>query len=654
MRDPCQFLSDQVDELTQTIQDLEDILPELPPRQRASVLAQIARDRAQLRTLQGRLRACEANPAPFLLQMDGIEVTQAIQDMRPSVTLITGKRTAVRVYLSYYASPDIQVRGELLARSGSGAFYTVPSSNQAVLSSSNAGNLQPKRFDASLSLNFILPPEATSAGPWDFSLNSLVNTATGAVLTVARTATQRITFVNAAPLRVRVLGVRYATGSPAVQHTPSDLDFNLLFSWLRRAYPVSQVIGTRALIDISPTAPATFGSGDVNAQLAAIRALDVSSGTDRRTHYYGMVSDAGFFMRGSAAGIPGTPDPSTVASGPTGSANWGWDNDGSYGDWYGGHELGHTFGRFHPGFCGESHDDPSYPFTAGQLASNDDSFCGFDVGDPGLGLPPTALQGTVWHDVMTYCIRQWLSSYTYEGIRTRLTAEDGLPAGAVPPGGGASGGPPDRRFPDGPPRAPGAPPQNLINVVARVNLTKNEGRIHYVHPVAGVPVTAAAPGSSVALRLKATNGAVLTEYRVPVKIDSCLEDSDRTGLVDVIIPASPEARQIELVIGDRSTDTFSAGGPPQPIRDVKRSEDPAETGLTWGGGAPAKEGTSYVVQASEDEGRTWFTVAVGLKKPQFKFDPKQFPGAKKVHIRILATNGFTQTVAATEVFSVPG
>src|SRR5258708_4842157 len=128
--------------------------------------------------------------------MDAIEVTQSIQDMGHSVRLITGKRTAVRLYLSYYASPDIRVRGELLARSGSGAFYTVASSNQAVLSSTNAGNLHPKRFDASLTLNFILPPEATSAGPWDFSLNSLVNTATGAVLTVARTTTQRVTFVN--------------------------------------------------------------------------------------------------------------------------------------------------------------------------------------------------------------------------------------------------------------------------------------------------------------------------------------------------------------------------------------------------------------------------------------------------------------------------
>src|SRR5207237_5618983 len=146
-----------------------------------------------------------------------------------------------------------------------------------------------------------------------------------------------------------------------------------------------------------------FTAGDINAQLAAIRAQDVAAGVDKRTHYYGMVADGGFFMRGFAAGIPGQPDPSVVASGPTGPNSWGWDFDGSYGDWYGGHELGHTFGRKHPGFCGESHDDPSSPYPAGQLASSDSSFVGFDVGDGGLNIPMAALPGTKWHDFMTYC-----------------------------------------------------------------------------------------------------------------------------------------------------------------------------------------------------------------------------------------------------------
>ena len=650
MANPCQFLQDQADELEQQIQDLTDELPELPPSARAAVRAEIARLRRQLSTVRGRLRACNVDPTPFLLQMDGIEVTQAIQDMRHSVALIAGKRTAVRVYLSYYASPDIQVRGELLARSASGAFFTIASTNQPLLSSANAGNLRPKRLNASLSLNFILPAEMISTGRWDFSLNSLLKVSTGSPLTVARPITQRVTFVNGAPLRVRVLGVRYSTGSPAVQHIPSDLDYNLLFSWLRRAYPAPQVIATRALIDISSSAPPVFGSGDVNAQLAAIRALDVSGGADKRTHYYGMMSDAGFFMRGSAAGIPGSPDPSTVASGPTGSATWGWDTDGSYGDWYGGHELGHTFGRFHPGSgCGESSDDPSFPYPNGQLASDDSSYCGFDVGDPALGIMPAALPGTLWHDVMTYCQRQWLSAYTYDGIRIRLTAENALPAGAAPGAGGA----PDRRFPEHL-QLSKETGENLINVVARVNLTRNEGKIQYVHPVAAGASETILSVSPVLLRFKTKSGELLNEYRVPVKLDSETDQrGEVTGLVDAILPASPEARQIELMIGETTTDTFRAGGRVRPIKSVRKLKEPNAMGLSWEHDAVAEEGTSYAVQASTDEGETWFTVGVGLKTPEFRFDAKQFPGAKRIHIRILATNGFAQTVVQSEVFEVP-
>ena len=61
------------------------------------------------------------------------------------------------------------------------------------------------------------------------------------------------------------------------------------------------------------------------------------------SHYYAMVADNAGFMRGCAVGV--------VASGPTGTSDWGWDFDGTYGDWYGGHELGHTYGRGHANFC---------------------------------------------------------------------------------------------------------------------------------------------------------------------------------------------------------------------------------------------------------------------------------------------------------------
>jgi hypothetical protein len=629
-------------------------LPEL----RDVAWAEIEKLQEERRRMHIRLTACQENPASFLLQMEGIEVTQAIQDMSHSVTLFAGKRTAVRIYLSYCGSPDILVQGGLLARSDSGTLTTVPSWKPALLSAANAGDLRTARLDAKLSLNFILPPELTAAGGWNFSLGSLVDAVTGTSLTVFGQTSREVSFVDTAPLRLRVFAVRYPWVDPVTHaqymFTPSDKDFDLLFSWLARAYPVAQVIGSRAQIDVNlPSGgrrcfndvdPSIFCASDVNDQLAHIRRLDVAWGADHRTHYYGMVSDGGrnsgkntgYRLRGQANVVPSTPDPSAVATGPTGSGtapsgngDTTWDTDGSWGDWSCGHELAHTFGRAHPGFCNQTHDDPDYPFSNGQLANSDDSFCGFDTGDPSLGIEPAALPGAKWHDVMTYCDFQWISSYTYEGIHTRLAAEDLI-------------GPPTIVM------------ENLISVIARVNMSRREGQIRYVHPVGG-PLPAD-PGFSrsplVLLRFKTASGELLNEHHVAVKIDSERDEpQEETGLVDALVVAGPEARQVELVIGGKTVDTFRAGDPPQQIQNMLKSDGPGFLGLSWR--PAAGEGVSYAAQVSADDGKTWFTLAVGLKEPRFSVDPKHFPGAKRIQIRIIATNGFAQMVAPTEVFDAP-
>ena len=95
--------------------------------------------------------------------------------------------------------------------------------------------------------------------------------------------------------------------------------------------------------------------------------------------------------------------------------------------------MAHILGRRHPGFCRDQEpDDLNYPFKNGQLGDENHAFVGFDVGDAALGLPMKALPGEQWHDVMTYCDFQWISSYAYEGVRRRLLAEDALVSGTGP------------------------------------------------------------------------------------------------------------------------------------------------------------------------------------------------------------------------------
>ncbi len=142
----------------------------------------------------------------------------------------------------------------------------------------------------------------------------------------------------------------------AAQQPPDALE-----SWLRRAYPISSLQVTRQTF-IYPT-NGLPNVDTLHGWLALAKLLNlIFSGEDGRVVYYGVVDDGGGFMRGKSLGIP-----STIAAGPSGSDNWGWDFDGSYNDWYGGHEIGHTRGRFHAEFCGAGGGAP-YPYTEGASA----------------------------------------------------------------------------------------------------------------------------------------------------------------------------------------------------------------------------------------------------------------------------------------------
>ncbi len=527
-----------------------------------------------------------ASRTPSLNLNDGMEVTQAIQDMNHTVALIAEKKTVVRIYLGNAQIANLiqPVQGELAVRrlpNEPTALFPSEPDGGMTLGPANEISLLDKRQDARRSLNFVLPGYFTlEGGHFELRLASLCDRATGFPFNVdleQLKISKTVSFEEGPPLRVRVLGMSYSFGTPPVIHTPSDNDFKLIGSWLRRAYPASKVIMTQAILTANATPP--FTAPDICAQLASIRALDTITGgpVDKRTHYYGLVSDAGFFMRGQAASIAATPDPTDVAAGPTGNPaastapSINWDTDASYGDWYTGHELGHTFGRRHPGFCCtapavpcrafnatapggdpscQGRDDPSYPFPTGQLsAGGATDFVGFDVGEFSLNRPMAALPGANSHDVMTYCRNLWLSSYTYNGIRDRLVAENSAEAARLLPKGMAweemAGG------------------RNLVSVVGTVNLTKRKGKLLYVNPLRQGDLSATDPNSGVVLRVKRDDEQLLHEYPVGVKpFSDQLPGEDRLALLDAVIAVYSDARVVELALDGETVETFRADDMP--------------------------------------------------------------------------------------------
>ncbi|MGO9469321.1 MAG: hypothetical protein ACLQVF_34790 [Isosphaeraceae bacterium] len=578
-------------------------------------------------------------PAP-VVQCLGVEVTQVIQEMAHSVSLIAGKETLVRVYLDVHAGSRIPVRGVLSVSDpagSAGGLGTVTSIDSVLLNPAGNGNLRAKRADLGLSLNFRIPVGLTAVGGRVFALDSLRRADTGEALDVPAGASRTATFGQGVPLRVRVLGIRFRAPGGPTEYEPTDLDFDLIRSWLGRAYPTPTVVWSRATVDGPKDWP--FNADDVNAFLRAVRFQDVAAGTDARTHYYGVVADGGaggpYFMRGKASAVPGSPDPSAVASGPTGvpSGNFAWDTDGSYGDWYAGHELGHTFGRPHAEFCGAT-DGAPYPFPNGQLSGANEEFVGLDVGDSAYSIPPRALPGTQWHDLMTYCANEWPSSFSYGGIMARLAVEAGLapnpPAPAQPVAALAAAL--DAATGPGPFSIPVAgPPAGTIHLVAKVDLARGTGSFEQVQPYPGlVPPPDHAPpgrtddGRTLSLRLVDAAGQILSQVPAPFFPNVCgkarlkatgksrpsaggstpaepapaaaEEDHDSEGsrgLVDAKIALLDAAAAIYLVLGDEVLDKFARGATPASITSIRPDIPPAfaaaAAGLApFGGGGTAR------------------------------------------------------------------
>lgn len=371
----------------------------------------------------------------------GIEITQVIQSLNNDVRLIAGKTTVVRVYVdpSVLESPAY-VTGEITWRKGAGGASYLPAMNRVRIRPADAITLPEQRDDLEASLNFRLPDDATAVGTVEIRLNKL-KVPGGDDIPITGNATRSVRFVSAPPLRVRAVGLRYRSeenGTDTV--TPDALHFAYLRSFLGRGYPCAEIEWSQIVVDTDNlTPPFSGGASDlVNAQISAMRVNDLSNGFDPRTHYYGIVDDDGgdSFMRGAAVLNRITNIFGLVACGPSGVPNgWVGDTDASYADWYGAHELGHTFQRRHPGFPTASQPrdpaEPGFPYEDGRISNDDPRFLGFDVGDAALGLPMRPLPGETHHDVMTYADNQWFSQYTYEAIHDRLLLEDTVLAPAT-------------------------------------------------------------------------------------------------------------------------------------------------------------------------------------------------------------------------------
>jgi hypothetical protein len=630
---------------------------------------------------------------PRTLAISHIEVTQSIQDADHAVPILGGRRAYVRVFFDV-ANPssnaiNVPVAGALRVRLPDGSESVLRSVFDEYKPQVSAGqnkDVEAQRRDALSGLIFLLPSNLmASTGRFTVSLAEVFSPDQSVNYTCSncREVARSFEVKDMAPLlRLTVVGVSYSY--KGITYEPRPIDFDMVRSWLMRAYPISSITyrtaikpyrgrGSHPVIDYENQKPDEFLCDDVNTFVAQLRRDDVRGGVDPRTHYFGLVydgnkpADAVFpWMRGCSA-VPRSPDPNALGSGPTGGVRkWGWDESGSYGGWYTAHELGHTLGRKHVGgTCREAAVDTHFPYAGGGLAKpTGPLFIGFDPGD-GLrdaALPPIAIPGRgpvsnkIGHDVMSYCNWQWVSDYTSKQVYDRIVAENNLPGGPPEDSTPVAGAPSTRmaRSRSATNDGSSSASSRLLHVIARLDDGWKKGSIVSVTEIDRAAPNSDPDGSSPLIETLGGDGRVIGSYPVAV-LEFTDPNGDHTrvsdrpaGLISATVPTNAEVVGVRIIYDGKTVSERMAGSgrpevraSPRPLvgalpkssvttRRAVEVQPPATTLalgerrviLNWEGSHEGGKTLNYSVQLSTDDGRSWETVAVDLTTPHVEIEPK--------------------------------
>ncbi len=547
-----------------------------------------------------------ATPVSRQIQVTGVEVTQAVQWKDGlGAPLISGKTTVVRVHLRVAdGKGDIpNVGGEVRYPYGAGG---------GIYSTLNlmTARANPNRAMFNHTLNFVIPGKySTGSGGLFvriFPPTGVTFSSIGEVQT-----TRIISFGTVPPVRVVFVPVSYTLNS--LVRVPPASSINDIRSWLRRAYPVPKVVSMQhpVTLTLSGSPTSLCGSGgwsNLHNQLVKLRKSSKTS-LGANTLYYGMVPSAyestcsGKHIIGKANGIP-----SGEAAGAVYPNNvWISSIPGAeYTGELAGHELGHALNRYHAEFCGAS-GGTSYPYSNGI------------IGEYGLDIQTHAVYPyNTRYDVMTYCDPEWISIFTYKGLRDRLVQFPLAAAGTTVA-------------------------QDAIMITGIINQTAGETTLDPLYRLT-VPDPEWPDGGTCSIVLKDAGDQVLATYPFTPNIDTDpIEGQDEILTISEVVPDDPGLAQVEVQCDGQvlATQTASANAPAVHVLSPNGGEswDGGAQTISWEASDADGDPLQYIVQVSADTGATWTTLAADLTDTSFTFDTALVAGSGQALVRVVATDG---------------
>lgn len=557
-----------------------------------------------------------------------VEITQAIQDLDNSVTLIEGKRTIARVHvqnIGYPSSARVTAKlcrpNECLSPSNSGGkIYVKTTPDRGKIDDSFYFELPPDWLYGTQTMSAEVNPPGESYVPESSTDNNLL--------------LKTINYEMNVPLKITLFGIKYKLDESGQTISPRPTDYDLIRSWIKNAYPTAEIQWLQGSIEMGVGIP---GCKEVLYNLMVRWSLDWATGkisSDRR--YYGIVFDGGNIDNKI---IGCSPIGKKIAAGAAGqpAKDLIWDNDDSYGDWYAGHELGHSYGQFHilggPSGgpkCGEE-PDPIILYPDGIIggpSTNANMFYGLFVDQLSL-YPPTS------HDVMTYCENQWISDFTFENMYDFITSETQHKVSTLEIS------------------------NEVLVIQGIVNYTTNTASLDTFYHIPNASLPSLPITGTHVIKLIGEGGVTLAKYPfTPVKNADLQPGDDITGLIGEVVPWITGTQSIAIYSNtlELSSKDVSPNIPTINVISPNGGETYTDTVIiSWEASDADLDPLTYAIQYSADDGLTWQAVTVGITNTNvYTLDLSYIPGSDSALIRVLASDGVNTGIDESDnVFSVP-
>lgn len=610
------------------------------------------------------------------LSVDGMEVTQAIQNLANDAPLVAQKVTYVRAYGKQLSGPDTPNVEARLAGTKNGA--PLPGSPLAPVNGvrslkSGAGYDRARLNDG---WYFQLPASWTNAGAVSLRVEvdpRLIHTDPDRS---NNERTQSVNFQDQPPVCVWTVPVRTHTPKPST----TDPNFWSMVSHFDRRWPVPQ---TWIYRDTDPVEELqvcwegpfpypcygpyeledgwsiTNGPPDRDKVIISLwtRAQltfnpDQCDNIDAPVHFMGMVHpDAN---NGGASGYASLIANESWVQLPSHTPNPippGWNNvrPGRVMA----QELAHNYGRKHVD-CGNPEGvDGNYPYPPCQISNvGPDQYYGFDT------TTLTPIRPDQASDFMSYGNSQWVSDYTWRALVSSFAAVKAASASPTAPDAG-----------------------NGVFTSGWIDTANNRGKIStvLVLPNASVPpatrqsaqaaaaaqAATGAPQATFRLRFLDSTGAVLANRTLtPIEMDVHTQDGHSALFSDFFNQPGGQVATIQLLADDTVIDSLTPGIHP-PTVAIQQPAGGAvidnQLTITWTASDPDPgDHLLYTVQYSHNNGAAWHTIVTndpGLPNGGGTItldDLGSLPGggANQSRIRVLASDGYNTGIATSQAFTV--